>query len=138
MILVDSNVLIALVDEHAALRPRATRDLRRARGHTLAVTVAVLAEVCFVLPEGWQRRRLRFLLDPLSLQDHRLDAPWRDEVFAWLEKYAEHEPDFADAELAVAVSRAHGAKVWTYDREFRTVWRQPNGTRIPLFVQQGR
>ena len=135
MILVDANVLIALVDEDDALRQKATRDLRRARGRNLAVTAAVLAEACFVLAEGWHRHRLRFLLDHLAIRDVRLEDPWRDEVFAWLEKYAEHEPDFADAELAVAASRTRGARVWTYDREFRIVWRQPNGARIPLFAQ---
>jgi hypothetical protein len=25
--------------------------------------------------------------------------------------------------------------VWTYDREFRTTWRRPNGTVIPMAVK---
>jgi predicted nucleic acid-binding protein len=36
-----------------------------------------------------------------------------------------------DANVLIALVDEHDA----YDREFRTVWRQPNGTRIPLFAQ---
>ena len=38
----------------------------------------------------------------------------------------------ADAYLAVVSGKRKGSKVWTYDREFRTTWRRPDGTRIPL------
>lgn len=59
------------------------------------------------------------------------DGLWA-EVFAWLARYAEHEPDFADAHLAALCGRDSHLKVWTYDREFRDMWRRPDGTRIPL------
>jgi hypothetical protein len=59
---------------------------------------------------------------------------WLD-VLDWLVKYADHEPDWADGCLAVLSGRNKDAKVWTYDREFRTTWRRPNGTAIPLVVK---
>jgi predicted nucleic acid-binding protein len=59
---------------------------------------------------------------------------WLD-VLDWLAKYADHEPDWADACLAVLSGRDKELKVWTYDREFRTTWRRPNGTIIPMAVR---
>ena len=84
-----------------------------------------------------QRERLRALLHDLNMQacpiaDER--AFWSD-VINWLVKYADHEPDRADACLAVLSGREKDLKVWTYDREFRTTWRRPNGTAIPLAVR---
>jgi hypothetical protein len=58
------------------------------------------------------------------------DSMWT-EIFRWLDKYSEYEPDWADAYLAVLCGRDSTHKVWTYDIEFRTIWRRPNGTRIP-------
>ena len=57
------------------------------------------------------------------------------EVLDWLTKYADHEPDWADACLAILSERDKNLKVWTYDREFRTTWRRSNGTVIPLAVR---
>ena len=63
-------------------------------------------------------------------QDHQFVL----DVFAWLEKYADQEPDWADGCLAL-LSERDGVKVWTYDREFRT-WRRRNGTAIPMAVRR--
>lgn len=57
------------------------------------------------------------------------------EVLDWLAKYADHEPASADACLAILSGRHKNLKVWTYDREFRTTWRRPNGAVIPLAVR---
>jgi predicted nucleic acid-binding protein len=56
-------------------------------------------------------------------------------VFHWLTKYAEHEPDWADACIAVLCGHDKRLKVWTYDREFRTTWRRLDGTVIPMAVR---
>jgi predicted nucleic acid-binding protein len=61
-----------------------------------------------------------------------LEPPWWKEVFDWLDRYAEHEPDFADAQLAVISGRNRTDRVWTYDREFRDIWRRPDGSKIPV------
>ena len=52
----------------------------------------------------------------------------------WLLKYAEHEPDWADGCLAVLCGRNESLRLWTYDREFRTTWRTPDGRTIRLAV----
>jgi predicted nucleic acid-binding protein len=96
------------------------------------VTSLVLGETCFLLPRDYQRRRLRFLLGRLGVQAIEPEPPWWDEVFDWLERYREHEPDLADAQLALLSSRRKECRVWTYDGEFRTVWRRTDGSRIPL------
>jgi hypothetical protein len=56
------------------------------------------------------------------------------EVLDWLERYRDHDPDWADGYLAVVSGRERRAKVWTFDREFRTIWRRPDGKAIPLAV----
>jgi hypothetical protein len=57
-------------------------------------------------------------------------------VFEWLDKYAEHEPDWADGCIAVLCGRDDRLKVWTYDHEFRTTWRKPDGRVIPLVIRE--
>lgn len=129
MILLDTNALVALVDERDALRARAQRDLRRLRKGPFALTTAVLAETLFFLEQSFERRRLRFLLDALGIAA----APPLDRnlVLDWMQRYEEHSPDWADAELVV-LSQARSRRVWTYDREFTTVWRRSDGTGVPL------
>ncbi len=132
MILLDTNVLAALVDERDDLHRRASRDLKTASRARLAVTSLVLGETCFLVPHGYLRRRLRLLLQRLAVTPFELGPPWWDEVFDWMQRYEEHDPDLADAQLAVICSRAPECRVWTYDREFQTTWRRIDGSRIPL------
>jgi predicted nucleic acid-binding protein len=65
-----------------------------------------------------------------------LDADFWSDAMDWLARYAKHEPDWADACLAVVSGHDRQIKIWTFDREFRTTWRRPNGTRIPLAVER--
>ncbi len=53
-------------------------------------------------------------------------------VFDWMARYRGHGPDWADAYLAAVTGTDPRYKVWTFDREFRTTWRRPDGTAIPL------
>jgi predicted nucleic acid-binding protein len=132
MILLDTSVLVALVDERDRLHALAKRELKRLEKSELGVTSAVLAECLFLLPAVYLRRRLSFLLERVGAVAVHLEFPWWTEVFSWLDEYAEHEPDFADAELVVLSGRDPSHTVWTYDREFRDVWRRPDGSKIPL------
>jgi predicted nucleic acid-binding protein len=137
IILIDTGPLVALCDSHDQKHASAVRHLGMLRASEFAVCEAVLTEACFHLPHGSQRRRLRALLEDLEIQPIPLtneSALWR-EVFEWLAKYTEHQPDWADGCLAVLSAHRRNAKVWTYDREFRTIWRRPNGTVIPLAVK---
>jgi hypothetical protein len=74
------------------------------------------------------------VLDELRIAPLSTDAGAWFEVLGWLLKYADHEPDWADGCIAVLCGRDRRLKVWTYDREFRTTWRRPDGTAIPMAV----
>jgi len=83
-----------------------------------------------------QRERLRAMLDQFRMDPVTThDAALRAEILAWLIKYADHQPDWADGCLAVLCGRDTRHKVWTYDREFRTTWRRPDGKAIPMAVR---
>ena len=136
MILVDTTPLVALCDPRDSKHRTAVKHLELLAAGVFAVCEAVLTEACFHLPYLSQRQRLRAILRALNVQpapiiDQR--AFWLD-VLDWLAKYADHEPDWADGCLAV-LSGDKAVRVWTYDREFRTTWRRPNGTAIPLAVR---
>jgi hypothetical protein len=87
--------------------------------------------VCFHLPHRMQRERLRAALDEFNIDSLWTgDAGFWSDVFAWLVKYADHEPDWVDGCIAVLCGHHKGLKVWTYDREFQTIWRRPDGKAI--------
>ena len=113
MILLDTAPVVALCDPRDALNAIAARDLDRLSHQTLVACEAVLTEACALLWHPVQRRRLRRFVEEFSV---------------------EHEPDWADGYLAVVSGRQRRFRVWTYDREFKTTWRRPDGTRIPLAV----
>lgn len=131
MILVDTNVLVALVLRKDALHTRATRDLEKLVRQELRVLPSVMAETCFLLGEREQRGRLSDLL--AAVRARPAPEPTWDHVFEWLERYADHEPDWADACLVVSASAER--RVWTYDGEFRSIWRRLDGSRVPLAVR---
>lgn len=134
MILLDTGPVVALCDPRAALNRRALRDLNRLAREPLALCVPVLTEACFLLSHRAQRERLRRFLAEFSVAAYRSEDEsqlWL-EVLDWLIRYQEHDPDWADGYLTVISARERGWRVWTYDREFRTIWRRPDGTRVPL------
>ena len=136
MIAIDTTPLVALCDARDAKHATAVKDLEQIAADDFAVCEAVLTEACFHLPYRNQRLRLRDLLQELGVSTLPASADpalWGD-AFDWLAKYAHHDPDWADACLAVLSGRNKRLKLWTYDREFRTTWRRPNGTAIPLAV----
>lgn len=136
MILVDTAPLVALCDPTDGLHATAVRDLHRLRRMSLVVCAPVFTETCFHLARAAQRQRLRRLVTEFSMRPYTSDHEgelWLD-VLDWLARYAEHTPDFADGYLAVVSGIERRFKIWTYDGEFRTTWRRPDGTRIPLAV----
>jgi hypothetical protein len=76
------------------------------------------------------------LIDELPIASLKVDEQevW-SEVFVWLDRYKDHDPDWTDGYLAVVSGPGKNSTVWTYDREFVTVWRRLDGTRIPLFAK---
>ena len=136
MILVDTGPVVALCDPRDGLSRTAVRDLDRLWRQPLILCSPVLTEACFLLRHPAQRARLRRVLDDLSIHAYQADDErrlWID-ALAWMHDYEDHEPDWADAYLAVVAGRDRRFRVWTYDREFRTTWRCPDGRAIPLAV----
>lgn len=140
MILVDTTPLVALCDPRDSLNASALRDLQRLSRRPLVVCEPVLTEACLHLTYAAQRQRLRDFLDAFAVVGYAPEDQLglRAEAFAWLEKYSEHEPDWADAYLVCVSARERRWKVWSYDREFRTIWRRADGTRVPLATRGGK
>ncbi len=117
MILVDTTALVALCDGRDSKHRAAVKALESLAAEDFLVRDAVLTETCFQLPRAHQRQRLRLLLHDLDMrsppQVHERDF-W-SYVFDWLAKYGDHEPDWADACVAVLSGRDKNVKVWTYD-----------------------
>jgi predicted nucleic acid-binding protein len=134
MILIDTGPLVALCDARDGKHKQAVRQLQSLSDEEFGTCEAVVTEACFHLPHSSQRERLRALLRALDVASvpSRLETGFWLDTFDWLARYAEHDPDWADACLAVLSGRDRHVRVWTFDREFRTTWRRPNGTVIPL------
>lgn len=135
MILLDTGPLVALCDRRDARHRTTVTHLTHLVSEGFCVCEAVLAEACFHLPRRIERSRLAAVLGELrvnSLPTH--DTDFRADVLAWLLKYADQDPDWVDACIAVLCGRDARLKVWTYDREFRTTWRTPDGKAIPSAV----
>jgi predicted nucleic acid-binding protein len=137
MILIDTTPLVALCDPRDGLHAKAVADLDLVAKKAIVLCEPVLTEACFLLSHPVQRARLEKLIAALGMAPLAVDdeVELRRQVFDWLGRYAEHQPDWADGYLAVVAGRQRQARVWTYDREFRTTWRRPGGTRIPLAVR---
>lgn len=134
MILLDTGPLVALCDATDALHGAAARQLGRLARRPLVAGLPVLTEACALLPHPAQRRRLKRFLTDFAVADYRVENErllWF-EILDWLERYRDHDPDLADAYLAVLAGREARARVWTFDSEFRTIWRRPDGRPIPL------
>ena len=134
MIVIDTGPLVALCDARDAKHRTAVRQLQALAPNPFGTCDAVLTEACFHLPHASQRQRLKALLRELDIEPlpKSFDDSFWSSTLDWLAKYADHQPDWADACLAVLCGRDRQIRVWTYDREFRTLWRRPDGTAIPL------
>lgn len=140
MILADTGPLVALCDARDSKHRAAVRDLASVAAEGIAVCEAVLTEACVHLRHHHQRERLRALLHRLHVTPVPATTEslfWFD-AFDWLSKFADHDPDWADACLAVLSGRDRAARVWTYDAEFRTIWRRLDGSPIPLVSRRVR
>jgi predicted nucleic acid-binding protein len=136
VILFDTGPLVALCDPRDRYHREAVAHLTELSPAPFRTCEAVLVEACFHLPHCRQRERLFAVVTELGIDALSTDDPdFRDEVFAWLVKYGDHEPDWADGCLAVLSEWEPRVKVWTYDREFRTTWRRPDGSLVPMAVR---
>ena len=107
MILIDTTALVALCDPRDSLNKTALRHLKTLARSPFAICEPVLAETCFHLSAVSQRKRLQATLEALDVTPAAIGdstSLW-EEVFNWLNKYADHEPDWADGCLAVLCGR---------------------------------
>lgn len=134
MIFVDTGPLVALSEPRDQYHERAMREVDRMAKFQLVLCEPNLTEAAFLLPRAIQRARLFRIVAELPMRPWWPEDPdgFRLAVMKWLARYAEHDPDWADGYLAVASQHVKRMRVWTYDDEFRTIWRKPSGQRIPL------
>ena len=132
-VLVDTGPLVALLDGRDRLHRRAAHEARQIRAPAL-VGIPVLTEVLHLVRDPGLRRRLEaaFERGPLQLvSDSGIALVVA--ALAWLEHFADHRPDFADAHLVSWAASDRDLSVWTFDREFSTVWRTSSGEPVRLF-----
>jgi predicted nucleic acid-binding protein len=139
MIILDANVWVALVDEEDALNARVLNDISRLRRGPMRTIESALSEACHLCTGELFLERLVEIMEQLNVTplEENLRPRWRD-IFQWMVKYKSHQPDWTDAELAVISSHHSHVRIWTYDKEFRTIWRRIDGTKIPLAVDSTR
>lgn len=130
MILLDTNILVALLDKRDGLHAKARADLRALKRPFGAID-AVLVECFALVRDPALRRRLWVLLSQLGVQPVSFDDGWWDRIQHWMTKYQDHHPDLCDALLIEAAVQKH-AKIWTYDREFSEIWRTRDGQKLKL------
>lgn len=136
-IFVDTNVLVALVRQNDELHQQAASDLDKVRKLPLEVPLVVLAETFHHLKRSDERQRLRRFLEGFSISVTHIEKPTEffAQAFDWMIRYATHFPDFADASLCILSQHTRQSRVWTYDSEFRTIWRRPDGSAVPMAVK---
>jgi predicted nucleic acid-binding protein len=111
---------------------------RSARRHEFEVPTAVLVEACHLMRRDDERGRLQDVLPTFGMRPVQVadDEQFRSDVFAWMRRYVDRTPDYADASLCILAHRGSAAGVWTYDSEFRTVWRLPSGKPVPVAIRR--
>ncbi len=137
MILIDTGPLVALGDPRDKYNKSALSECRHLREEGLVTCEAVVTEACFHLKEPHERLRLASTLKDLRIGHVSWPPPgppWST-VLEWMARYAEHRPDWADASIAVLSGLDKTLSVWTFDSEFRTIWKRPDGTAIPVVAR---
>lgn len=129
-LLVDTGFLVALFRRSDRLREAARRFLAGNRA-PLATTLAVIVETSFFLDADeklalieWMRR------GALAARDTPSDA-WP--LLAWIiAKYADRDPDFADATLVWLAQEAGSRRILTVDDADFSVYRTKSGKRFDI------
>jgi predicted nucleic acid-binding protein len=140
VILIDTNVLVALANPLDPNNTRATEEFEKLRRDDLRLISPVLVESTHILQHPMLRARLHSAMANLDIVPYRMEdenSLWH-ECFGWLMKYADQSPDITDAFLVILSHFDRKLKVWTYDSEFWTVWRRPDGSPVPLAVKPRR
>ena len=136
MILIDTNVLLALMsrdDDHYAAAAKQAPAMREAG---IVLTLPVFAELTHFSRFPSRYQKLEALIKLLAIRYDRSEHLVEfSEAFAWLKLYASHKPDYADAHLVLLTTKLKNCRVWSFDKEFRTIWRRPDGSAVPMAVK---
>lgn len=136
MILLDTNVILALLSPEERERRRVLEQWSRIRKQRLVLVSPVVIEVTHFLHKAYQLSAFSELMDQIGVEYLPSEnvVAWPD-VVQWMMQYQQHEPDYADAHLVLLSAAIDKAKVWTNDSEFRTIWRRPDGSPVPLAIK---
>jgi predicted nucleic acid-binding protein len=134
-VLVDTGPLVGLLDDKDPHHSQAREELAKLKGPFL-VGLPVLCEALHFLTAKRHRAALALGFDKGLFQVLVDDGPGlTSRTLKWLEHFAEHDPDFTDGHLVSWAERDAGLAVWTFDSEFRTVWRTLKGKKVRLAVR---
>lgn len=133
MILLDTNVILGFLHPDPRQQAIVGRQLIKIKAGPFLLVPPVLQEVMRFFKSPRYTDLFLGLIEEMHIEylDPGDDVPWRD-VIAWLKRYAEHEPDYADGYLVVLSGLNRKYKLWSNDSEFRTIWRRPDGSAVPL------
>lgn len=121
MILLDTNVLIAIVNRADGHHPRVMQELTTIEGPFVTCD-AVLTESFHMLERPNLRARLMDFVSEAPIAPLEPSAGSWPKILAWMARYQDHSPDFADAVLVHLLQTHKRAKIWTLDREFSNIW----------------
>jgi predicted nucleic acid-binding protein len=131
-IVVDAGPLIALFRKRDRHHPRVKRFLATNRAR-LVSTLPVITEVCHFLNADGKIAFLTWVgrgglsLQPVAAED-------LGEISALIERYADHEMDFADATLVWLAELINTRDVMTIDRKDFLVYRSRSGEAFNLVL----
>jgi predicted nucleic acid-binding protein len=120
-------------DPSDSLHPRALRELALAAKPRL-LSPPVITEAMHLLGARGYPARLQAMVDQQTFR-FEVAPTWAkhaSRALASMKRYEEHEPDFADAFLVAWLEHEPRAKIWTFDSDFRTVWRSAKGKTLRL------
>jgi len=136
MILIDTNVVLALMNHNDPLYTVAAASTPAMRREGIVLVWPVFAELTHFFRRGDVYGKFEKLCTILNLRmepsEHLIEQL---DVLHWLKQYATHRPDYADVHLVLLTAKLKHAKIWTFDSEFRTIWRRPDGSPVPLAIK---
>jgi uncharacterized protein len=129
-VLIDTNVLVAVLSESDPLQGEARRLYDECSG-SLVTCWPVLAESMHLLRRTATGRDalLRACANPELLEIAQLEAADVMPIRSWVLDYADQRPDFADACLVHIAERDSIRRVLSFDDDF-LVYRTASGRRL--------
>lgn len=137
MILLDTNVILALLDPADENHADAKRQAPEMYQQGLILVLPVLAELTHFLRKPYLYDRLQDIINALAVRfeptETLIDQP---AIVQWLRRYARHKPDYADAYLVALTLKRPRWRVWSFDHEFATIWRRSDGSAVPMALKR--